>query len=184
MLSVWKRRWSRKSAPLRSLQCWISHVRTIRKLDWKLSSLVEMYLSIAEGLRPSWLKIMALLLPCAIFFVTFVLRYMAIRCLRTIQWISNVFIYISLVTLATNPFSHSHRYCLDPPLRAVPTGDWFCRKFCFMLLSVEGIEIISIDPSVKEFWMHYYFALIFASPRFTQKSYGSGPRLWFICNFA
>ena len=22
-----------------------------------------------------------------------------------------------------------HTYCLDPPLRAVPTGDWFCRKF-------------------------------------------------------
>ena len=25
-----------------------------------------------------------------------------------------------------------HTYCLDPPLRAVPTGDWFCSKFGVM----------------------------------------------------
>jgi hypothetical protein len=25
-----------------------------------------------------------------------------------------------------------HTYCLDPPLRAVPTGDWFCGKFCII----------------------------------------------------
>jgi hypothetical protein len=22
-----------------------------------------------------------------------------------------------------------HTYCLDPPLKAVPTGDWFCGKY-------------------------------------------------------
>lgn len=26
-----------------------------------------------------------------------------------------------------------HTYCLDPPLRSVPTGDWFCSKYIWWI---------------------------------------------------
>ena len=26
-----------------------------------------------------------------------------------------------------------HTYCLEPPLTAVPSGDWFCREFLFII---------------------------------------------------
>mmetsp|Transcript_1194 Transcript_1194/g.2425 ORF Transcript_1194/g.2425 Transcript_1194/m.2425 type:complete len:193 (-) Transcript_1194:696-1274(-) len=41
-----------------------------------------------------------------------------------------------------------HTYCLDPPLRSVPTGDWYCSKCKVPSLEADGLDqLIGALPS-------------------------------------
>ena len=98
---MWWRRRSCKLAAVRSLQCRIPHVRITSNFDELESTVVGTLLTSS---------------------------ILAVHTIKTTEILTKL-LSLSLLILLYLFYSIIHSYCLEPPLRAVPTGDWFCGMY-------------------------------------------------------